>query len=74
MEFNKPGRNKRIPNNDRSNSIRFSTQYSTKASDIQRVIQKNWNILKQDPILNSVLPSTVDLKSCFENQKTLEVW
>lgn len=74
MEFNKSGRNKRIPNNDRSNSIRFSTQYSTKASDIQRVIQKNWNILKQDPILNSVLPSTVDLKSCFENQKTLEVW
>lgn len=37
-------------------SIRFSTQFNTKAFDIQRAIQKNWNILKQDPILNSILP------------------
>ncbi|XP_073465187.1 low affinity immunoglobulin gamma Fc region receptor II-like [Aquarana catesbeiana] len=51
------------------NSIRFSTQYNTKALDIQRVIQKNWNILKQDPILNPVLPSKPEV--VFQKAKDL---
>lgn len=56
MEANKTSGNKRTTDSNISNPIRFSTQYNTKAFDIQRAIEKNWNILKQDPILNPVLP------------------
>lgn len=63
MEANKTRENKQTIDRNVSNSIRFSTQYNTKAFDIQRVIQKNWNILKLDPILNLVLPSKPDVQS-----------
>lgn len=34
----------------------FSTQYTSKAFEIQSIIKKNWNILKHDPVLGKTLP------------------
>lgn len=37
-------------------TARFSTTYSTRAFEIQHVLQKNWKILRQDPVLKDILP------------------
>ena len=42
------------PRQTKSGQIFFSTQYSTHAYDIKRIIQKNWSILQSDPDLRPV--------------------
>lgn len=36
--------------------VRFSTQYTNKAFEIQNIFKRNWNILQHDPVLGNILP------------------
>lgn len=48
----------KTPHEQQPSQVYFSTQYSTMAYDIRRIITKNWDILLSDSTLSAALPGS----------------